>query len=45
MQTMDEDKKCTLIDGVYKDYSEPNVERYKRCVVLLEKKEIIFEKE
>ncbi len=45
MQTMDEDKKCTLIDGVYKDYSEPNVERYKRCVVLLEKKEIIFEQE
>jgi len=43
MQTMDENKKCTLIDGVYQDYSEPNVEKYKHCVILLDKKIIIFE--
>jgi hypothetical protein len=43
MQTMDENKKCTLIDGVYRDYSEPNVEKYKHCVILLDKKIIIFE--
>ena len=45
MQSMDQDKKCTLIDGVYQDYSEPNVEKYKHCVILLEKKIIVFEEE
>ena len=43
MESMDSNKKCTLIDGVYQDYSEPNVEKYKHCVILLDKKIIIFE--
>lgn len=43
MQMMDEDKKCTIIDGVYRDYSDMNEEKYQRCVMLLERKEIIFE--
>ncbi len=43
MATMNPDKKCTLIDGVYRVYDEPNVEKYKHCVILLEKKIIIFD--
>ena len=45
MQQMDEDKKCVLIDGVYRDYTDLNEEKYKRCVMLLDRKEIIFEQE
>jgi len=43
MSTMNPEKKCTLIDGVYRVYDEPNVEKYKHCVILLEKKIIIFD--
>ena len=43
LQSMDGNKKCTLIDGVYQVYDEPNVEKYKHCVILLEKKVIVFE--
>ena len=43
MSTMNPDRKCTLLDGVYRVYDEPNVEKYKHCVVLLEKKIIIFD--
>jgi len=43
MQSMGPDKKCTLLDGVYRIYDEPNVEKYKHCVVLLEKKVIVLE--
>jgi len=43
LQSMNPDKKCTLIDGVYRVYDEPNVEKYKHCVILLEKKIIVFE--
>ena len=43
MESMDENKKCTLIDGVYQVYDEPNVEKFKHCVILLEKKVIILE--
>jgi len=43
MESMDENKKCTLIDGVYQVYDEPNVEKFKHCVILLEKKIIILE--
>ena len=45
MESMDENKKCTIIDGVYQVYDEPNVEKYKHCVILLDKKIIIFEEE
>ena len=45
MESMDENKKCTIIDGVYQIYDEPNVEKFKHCVILLDKKIIIFEEE
>jgi len=43
MESMDENKKCTIIDGVYQVYDEPNVEKFKHCVILLDKKIIILE--
>ena len=43
MQSVKPDKKCTLIDGIYQIYDEPNVEKYKHCVILLDKKVIVFE--
>jgi len=45
MESMDENKKCTIIDGVYQVYDEPNVEKFKHCVILLDKKIIILEEE
>jgi len=43
MESMDENKKCTIIDGVYQVYDEPNVEKFKHCVILLDKKIILLE--
>ena len=45
MESMDENKKCTILDGVYQLYDEPNVEKFKHCVILLDKKVIILEEE
>jgi hypothetical protein len=41
----DEDRKVTLIDSVYRDYSKKNQEIYKRCVILKETKDILLEEE
>ena len=43
MSTMNPEKKCTILDAVYRVYDEPNVEKHKHCVVLMDKKEIILE--
>jgi hypothetical protein len=40
---MNPEKKCTILDAVYRVYDEPNVEKHKHCVVLMDKKEIILE--
>ena len=42
---MDPEKNCLIIDGVYRDYSDMNMEKYKRCVILHEAKQIILEEE
>ena len=39
------DRKVTLIDSVYRDYSKKNQEIYKRCVILKETKDILLEEE
>jgi len=41
----DEDRKITLIDSVYRDYSKKNQEVYKRCIILKETKDILLEEE
>ena len=41
----DEDRKVTLIDSVYRDYSKKNQEVYKRCVILKETKDMLLEEE
>jgi|TARA_S200002703_G_scaffold114530_3_gene100031 hypothetical protein len=41
----DEDRKITLIDSVYRDYSKKNQEVYKRCVILKETQDILLEEE
>ena len=38
-------EKATIVEGVFKMYDEPNVEKYKYCVVCMNEKEFIYETE
>ena len=38
-------EKATVVEGVFKMYDEPNVEKYKYCVVCMNEKEFIYETE
>ena len=38
-------EQATIVEGVFKLYDEPNVEKYKYCVVCMNEKEFIYETE
>ena len=45
MSTMNPEKNCTILDAVYRVYDEPNVEKHKHCVILMDKKTIVLDEE